>query len=89
MFVDHILRIYVKNTYMRKARSEIQSILIDRDYYTKKQAIRWMDKHGFIRKKIHTTRRYYRFRQKDPKYFKRFRVLDIKPGIKFVLGFRK
>jgi len=34
------------------------------------------------------TRHEWRFRQQDPHKFKRFRIKQVEPGVKFILGFK-
>jgi hypothetical protein len=67
--------------------SKVQSILFDKNYYSFSDAIKWIKSHNFVVKKVDITENYYRIRQLDPKNFNRFRIIDIKPGIKFVIGF--
>lgn len=49
---------------------KVQSILLDKDYFTKDQAIRWILDHGYKNKKIDEKTNMYRFRQLTPKYVK-------------------
>ena len=68
-------------------RTEIQSILMPRKMGLKK-AINWVRKEGYVVKKIDKTDKYFRFRQKEPKY-KKYRTIDFGKGIKAVLGIGK
>jgi len=68
----------------------IQAVIIDKNIYTKKEAIKWMLDHekdiGKPIKKVHITTNYYRFRIRDPREFARFIIKSISTGIKLVLG---
>ena len=66
----------------------LQSVLLSRDHYTLAQAKAFIRRNSLKLKKIDTTKNYYRFRQIDPKGFKRFRTKTIKEGVKFVFAFR-
>jgi hypothetical protein len=69
----------------------IQSILIPTTTNSVEDAVTWINDHGFKLSKIHTTAKYYRFRQHTPKYCKKRGCLDVKTipigndGIKFVI----
>ena len=73
--------------------SEIQSILIDKNYFTLEQANDWIKDKGFRPiKKVHETSNLYRFRITDPKLYSRFYVIPLAKNydyIKFVMGVRK
>lgn len=67
--------------------SDVQSILLDKEYFTRDEAIRFVRNHGFYTSKIDETDRYYRFRQRDPERYSKLRTKQIKPGVKFIFGF--
>jgi hypothetical protein len=67
--------------------SQTQSVLFMKRYWTKKRAVAWLNTHGYIHPKVDITEHYLRFRQQDPKLFKRMRMQQITPSIKLVLGF--
>ena len=70
------------------SRSEIHSVLFDDKMYTTAEARKWLKKHNLKPIKIvHHTENYLRYRIKDPSLFKSFITKEIKPGIKFVIGF--
>jgi hypothetical protein len=75
----------------RRRKSEIQSVLFDRDYFTLRSAIKWLKDHGFVHDKLHKTKRYYRFRQFTPRKDRRYRTISpkYKKGIKFIIEFRR
>jgi hypothetical protein len=62
----------------------IQSVLFDKNKYSRQQAIQWLEDHGFQHYKIDVTKRYYRFRQFNPNYKHRYRIKTITKGIKFI-----
>lgn len=69
----------------------IQSILIPTTKYSVEEASNWIVKNGYILRKIHQTKDYYRFRQHTPKYCKERNCADVKTisigndGIKFIV----
>lgn len=69
-------------------KDEVQSVLFDREKFSRTGAIRWLKQHGFVFSKIDETEKFYRFRQQDPKQFSRMRIKEVEPGIKFILGFK-
>jgi hypothetical protein len=66
-------------------------VLLDRNYFTRRSAIKWIEDHGFEFNKIHTTKNYYRFRQFPPRKDRYYRIIKpkYKKGIKFVVEFRE
>ena len=72
--------------------SKVQSIIFNREFWTISQAKDWIRKHPqFKIKKIDfpADGKTIRFRQRDPKEFKKFRIKDIGNGnIKLILGFK-
>lgn len=46
--------------------STVQSVIIPKDRFTKRQARAWIAQHGFVDPGIDETADYYRFRQMDP-----------------------
>lgn len=64
--------------------SEIQTLLFDRDFFTKSTAKKWARRHGFHYGKVHTTGRYHRLRQMEP-LGTRFRTIKVDEGIKAVI----
>ena len=65
--------------------SDVQSLLFDKDYFTKSTAKKWAKKHGFRYGKVHTTGRYHRLRQFAPAG-RRFRTIKFDEGIKAVIA---
>ena len=69
--------------------SEVHSILFNKNIWTLKDSKRWLKEHDYIPiKKVDITTNFYRFRIRDPKLFKKFRIIYIDYGIEFVLGFK-
>ena len=73
---------------------EVQSVLINKKYLTKKKAEQWIKKNKYKLKKIDITDNLYRFRQQEPKLFNQstFRMKVLKkdkngdPLIMLVVG---
>ncbi len=67
----------------------IQSVIYDKQYFTKAEAIKHLKAHKNLKfNKIDETKRYYRFRQKDPEYSKfRYRTVNTENGVKFIVGY--
>ena len=69
----------------------IQSILLPTDVYSVKEAKQWVVDHGYIVRKVHTTRDYHRIRQHTPNYAKSKGCINVKTipigndGIKFIV----
>lgn len=68
--------------------AEVQSIIFDIDKFGLNDAIKWLLKHKRKITKVDQTHKTYRFRQKNPKNYKRFRIKKIADGIKFIYGFK-
>ena len=65
--------------------SKIQSILFNRKYFTHYKAIQWLSQNGFKYFKVDKTDHYLRYRQFDPKSYKKYRIISFTPIIKAVL----
>lgn len=65
----------------------IQSILLNKMFYTKSQAINWLKVHDFRPMKLHETEHFYRFRMRNPIPGSRYRNKTIAQGVEFVLMF--
>ncbi|MDR3598172.1 hypothetical protein [Clostridium sp.] len=71
-------------------KSEVQAILLDRDYFTLTEAKKEIKKLGFLSSPMRTTKREYRFRQFNPNYKKySYRIKHIKKGIEFIVEYDK
>ena len=68
-------------------KSNIQSVLISRQYYTKQKAIEWIINNNFKYYKLDITKNYYRFRQFDPLQNKNYRTINLKPGIDAIIEY--
>lgn len=64
----------------------IQSILFDNSLFTVANARAWLRRHNFRSAKVHTTKRYHRFRQGEPKG--RLRTISLDKGIKAIVSFK-
>ena len=70
----------------------IQSVIFNKNVYSKPQAINWLRKHGFKssykNKSPYTqTINFWRFRQTDPEQYKNYVNKDIAKGIIYVIGY--
>lgn len=67
---------------------EIQTILFDKEYFTKRTANTWIKKHNYKNNKIDETEDYFRIRQKSPSNFEKhsYRTIEFKPGIKAIVA---
>lgn len=71
-------------------KSDIQSVLFNRDEFNIKEARKWLKKNGLNDKfkEPHITTNYIRWRQLQPEIFKYFRIKKTTdPGIMLVIGF--
>jgi len=68
--------------------SRLQSIIFNKDYFTKKEVKDYISNHGHtINYGIDVKKHTYRVRQIDPHIFSRFRVIKPREGIELVIGF--
>ena len=65
----------------------VQSVIFRRNKYNNKQAVAWLDKHGYIHPKSHVTRNYIRFRQFDPIPDDRYFMKPAANGIFLVIAY--
>jgi len=70
----------------------IQSVIFNKNIYSKLQAKSWLLNHGFLSsykgKSPYTqTTNFWRFRQIDPKKLKNYVNKDVSKGIIYVIGF--
>lgn len=67
---------------------EVQSVLIPKDKYSKKEANKWIKNNGYIIKKIDITNNYYRYRQMEPELLIKdsYRTKTLNNGIILILG---
>lgn len=66
----------------------VQSIAIAKSLMGKTAAKKWVKANKFKVLKVHETKKSWRFRQRDPKGFKRFRSKIITPGVVFIFGIK-
>lgn len=75
-----------------KTAMDTQSVVFDRDDWSRAAARAWLKKNGFKYTKVDSSKRFLRYRQEDPKgHCKRgsFRMKDLGKGIKLNLCCRK
>ena len=71
-------------------KSYIQSVIINKNYYTRKNADRWIEEHGFkikfgSKKGPDITKNYYRYRQRVPFKNYNYYIKSLTGGIKLVM----
>lgn len=69
----------------------VQSLIFDKDYFTKSQAKRWAAQNEFVSTGVDTKENTYRIRQYDPSDFARgtFRTIALSDGVQAVIGMPK
>jgi hypothetical protein len=69
----------------------VQSLIFDKDYFTKSQAKRWAAQNEFVSTGVDTKENTYRIRQHDPSDFARgtFRTISLTDGVQAVIGMPK
>ena len=70
-------------------KNHIQSILFDKQKYTKQRALRWLKKHNMYSKVLDKTEKYYRFRQYNPNKKFLYRTIKIGKDILFIYAIKK
>jgi len=73
--------------------SKVQSVLLNKDKFTIRQAIDWIIEHNYVFKKIDVTDNYYRFRQISPVTLKKEKYVNyinkqISDGIMLVIAYK-
>lgn len=68
--------------------TKIQTLIFDKNKFTKADSRTWAYEHGFRHRTIEETENSYRIRQENPENFKSdsFRTIELKEGIKSVIG---
>lgn len=68
----------------------VQSVIINKNYYTREQADRWIEDHGFkkifgSKKGPDITKNYFRYRQRTPNHKYKYYIKNLSNGIKLIL----
>lgn len=67
-------------------KTEVHSVLFNRELFNTREATKWLKKHNFKPiKRVHKTEKYLRYRIREPEYSK-YRTQEIDNGILFVYG---
>lgn len=68
-----------------------QTLIFDKSKFTEAQARAWADAHGFKSSKTDVTPDSIRIRQAEPGAFRAgsFRTIELKPGVKAVIGHKR
>jgi hypothetical protein len=79
---------YLENRTQCPVGTEVQTLLFDKDDFTKSDAKAWARENDFKHGKVDETDEYYRLRQRPPGEFKKsgFRTIDLSTGVKAVIG---
>jgi hypothetical protein len=64
----------------------VQSVLFDREKWTPKKAVKWLDKHQHVHYKIDATEHHLRFRQVTPDPSHSYFTLKLGHGVKYIMG---
>lgn len=67
--------------------AEIQSVIFDNTRWNIPKAVKWLKENDMKHYKVDIKPRTYRFRQLDPKQFKKYRTKTTAKGITFIIGF--
>ena len=69
---------------------ELQSIVFEKDHFTKRGAEKWLDNNGYKKtyhgKTVDETKHTYRYRQLSPRLFEHFITKKMAIGIMFIYG---
>lgn len=67
---------------------KVQSIIVSDSHFDRRDAVGWIERHGYVARKIDRSADSYRFRQVDPSRFApgSFRTIAMRPGVKAVVG---
>lgn len=58
----------------------VQSILFNKEEWTKEEAVKWIIDHGYVVKKIDETKNFFRIRQLNPNKDENTKWMTIKVG---------
>lgn len=79
-----------KYAFSSKAGEEpfIQAAIFDKEMYTQRQAQAWLKSHKLRAiKKVDVTANYLRYRLSPPDVFRRFITINVREGVKYIIGF--
>ena len=65
----------------------VQSVIIEKKFFSLKEAKEWILSHGYYIFKIDETKNYYRFRQQDPSRYKHYFTKNVAKGVDFIIGY--
>lgn len=66
---------------------EVQSVLFSRNFGMS-EAKKWLRDHGYKYGKVDITSGHIRFRQSDPRLYKKFRMHKVSNVLSFVIGYK-
>lgn len=67
-------------------KSDVQSIIFNKNYWNLNGSINWLKQHGY-KYEVDEKEHFYRFRQHNPYIFKRFITKDLHNGIELIIGY--
>ena len=65
--------------------TKVQSVLFDKNKWSRQKASSWIKKNDFKIMKVDITDKFYRYRQFHPKTKDKFRTKIVGKGIKFII----
>ena len=66
---------------------EVQSVVLKKQYFTKKEADAWIKKHDY-KGNVDETTTSYRYRQKSPSQYDDFITLSYAHGVRIIIGIK-
>lgn len=78
----------VLNSVLKQEGMVIQTLIFDKQLFSRSAARRWAREHEFVSSKVDETETSFRLRQREPSEFQEdsFRTIDITEGVKAVVG---
>lgn len=83
---DALRRNHERHLLKAKKPMKVQSLVFDKKKFSESSAKSWASSNGFSSSGVDETENSYRIRQKDPGRYKTFRTIELKPGVKAVIG---
>jgi hypothetical protein len=84
LFLNNIIKM---ESSKMNSPSEIQSILFDEDYWSDREAMKWLKDHHFKPIKLRKSRRFIHARLNEPSHYKRLRNKKVGNHIELIIGF--
>jgi hypothetical protein len=68
--------------------SEVQSIVFNKNNFDLEKSLKWLMEHDFKINKVDEKENSFRFRQQDPKKYKKFITKSPSRGVNLIIGFK-